>query len=129
MELPGKGWESQIPGRAKGLLSLTEKNFGRLLIFFACCFCFLLNLPVPNETPAAKFRLTLKRGVWFWRLAAARANGAERGAGANNYALALNLTNAQRWDSGVMLISGSIQEMLLLLAGYGLRMMTGRIAR
>ncbi len=62
VELPGKGGS---PGFRPGQKDpeFAEKNFGRLLIFFR--LLFLLNLPVPNETPAAKFRLTRKPRVWF----------------------------------------------------------------
>jgi hypothetical protein len=52
--MTGEGVESQIPTGAKGTAGFAEKNFARLLIFFACCF--LVKLPLPNETPAAKFR-------------------------------------------------------------------------
>jgi hypothetical protein len=34
-------------------------------IFFRLLLYFLVKLPVPNETPAAKFRLTRKPRVWF----------------------------------------------------------------
>lgn len=62
------------------------------------------------------------------RLAAAGADAVGRDAG-NTCRWFLAMAKAQRWDSGVMLILGSIPEMLSPLARYGLRMMTGRIAR
>ena len=43
-----EGVEEVITTGAKGTAEFTEKNFGRSLIFFACCF--LIGLPVPNET-------------------------------------------------------------------------------
>ena len=62
MWVAGEGVESQIPTGAKELPSSPRKISG------GCCFfrlLFLLNLPVLNETPAAKFRLTRKPRVWF----------------------------------------------------------------
>ena len=49
--------------RGKRSAGFTEKNFRAVADFFACCF--LLNLPVPNETPAAEFRLTDNSGMWL----------------------------------------------------------------
>jgi hypothetical protein len=53
-----KGVESQIPTRAKRTPELTEKNFRWQNIFSVAVLG--VAPPVPNETPAAKFRLTRK---------------------------------------------------------------------
>jgi hypothetical protein len=52
--MTGEGVEEVNRDRGKRSADFTEKNFVRLLIFFR--LLFLLNLPVPDETPAAKFR-------------------------------------------------------------------------
>jgi hypothetical protein len=74
--MTGEGMRVPDSDRAKRTPRFDREKFRAVPDFFACCF--LLNFPVPNETPAAKFRLTDKPGMWF--SAAARASGAERDA-------------------------------------------------
>jgi hypothetical protein len=57
--MTGEGVEEVNHDRPTRSAEFTEKNFGRLLIFFR--LLFLLNLPVSNETPAAKASGKMKK--------------------------------------------------------------------